>query len=75
MTRGIRILPSGIKGWLCTRGLHWSCFCALLSSGSCSTQIVQSIGDVKVYVFCAEYPSKCNFYHEYSLYFLASCQL
>ncbi|KAF8230518.1 hypothetical protein L208DRAFT_1281641 [Tricholoma matsutake] len=60
--RGKRITPTGIKAWLCNRGLHWSCFCALVSGSSYSTQIVQSAGDGKVYVFCSEYPSKCHFY-------------
>lgn len=60
--RGERITPTGIKAWLRNRGLHWSCFCALVSGSSHSTQIVQSAGDGKVYVFCSEYPSKCHFY-------------
>ncbi|KAF8219489.1 hypothetical protein L208DRAFT_1339696, partial [Tricholoma matsutake] len=57
-----RITPTGIKAWLCNRGLHWSCFCALVSGSLHLTQIVQSAGDGKVYVFCSEYPSKCHFY-------------
>lgn len=61
-----KIVPSSIKNWLRARGLHWSCFCGLVSATSESTQIVQSIGDGKVYVFCSSYPPKCHFYLQLS---------
>ncbi|KAF8241082.1 hypothetical protein L208DRAFT_1229569, partial [Tricholoma matsutake] len=56
------ILPSGIKNWLWARGLHWPCFCGLISGTSHSSQIVQVIGEGNVYAFCSSCPSKCHFY-------------
>jgi len=69
---GKRIVPTGIKNWLRARGLHWSCFCGLLSGASESTQIVQSIGDGKVYVFCSSYPPKCHFYLKLSEIYISA---
>ena len=58
------IVPKGIKDWLRLHGLHWACFCALIADHGSSTsiQIVQSMGDGKVHVFCSLYPPKCHFY-------------
>ncbi|KDR78506.1 hypothetical protein GALMADRAFT_209000 [Galerina marginata CBS 339.88] len=54
------IQPDGIKKWLRSRMLHWSCFCSLITSTSTSTRIVEALnGDI--FVFCHEYPSVCGF--------------
>ncbi|GLB33508.1 hypothetical protein LshimejAT787_0103920 [Lyophyllum shimeji] len=57
-----RIVPKGIKAWLRTRGLHWSCFCPLVSGKSTlSSRIVESL-DGEVLIFCNAYPSNCGFF-------------
>ncbi|KAF8058006.1 hypothetical protein FPV67DRAFT_1525424 [Lyophyllum atratum] len=56
-----RIVPAGIKSWLRNRGLHWPCFCPLISGKSVSARIVES-QQGEVYVFCNEYPSSCGFF-------------
>lgn len=61
--QGKRIVPTGIKSWLRTRGLHWSCFCPLVSGKSTlSTRIVGSFEGGEVLVFCNAYPSNCGFF-------------
>lgn len=66
---GTRIVPTGIKQWLQKRGLHWSCFCALIGGSSTPSRIVESLqGDVLI--FCHHDSSRCGFF---SMFIVALC--
>jgi hypothetical protein len=56
---GIRVLPFRMKTWLRNRGLHWPCFCALISETSVSCQIVRTYSG-QVMARCTD-SSKCEF--------------
>ncbi|KAG6847940.1 hypothetical protein H0H93_004721, partial [Arthromyces matolae] len=63
---GSLILPTGIREYLRTRGVHWPCFCALLlgNGATCSSRIVHSRDTGEVFAFCGRKSSgfDCGFF-------------
>ncbi|KAJ7242719.1 hypothetical protein C8J57DRAFT_1526082 [Mycena rebaudengoi] len=59
--KGVKILASGLKQYLRTRGLFLECFCAFGSDEPRSSQIVVSNVTNDVFGFCHSNPSRCEF--------------
>ncbi|KAF8891919.1 hypothetical protein CPB84DRAFT_1748791 [Gymnopilus junonius] len=63
-TEGRPIMPSGIKNWLYSHGLHWPCFCSLTEEDSLSSWIVKALnGDVFILQFIIKFdvtPKYCH---------------
>ena len=64
MTNGRRIRPQGLRPFLRRHGLHWGCFCSLISDESLSCRIVHTESGL-VIAFCHSYPSACGFRCKY----------
>ncbi|KAG6819958.1 hypothetical protein H0H93_007038 [Arthromyces matolae] len=65
MSNGILILPTGVRGFLRTRGVHWACFCALIlgEGQTCSSRIVHAdSGDVLVFCGRRNAGHDCGFF-------------
>ncbi|KAF9521589.1 hypothetical protein CPB83DRAFT_841147 [Crepidotus variabilis] len=41
---GVKIGPHRLKYWLRSRGLHWPCFCGMLTDTSTSSRIIDTLG-------------------------------
>ncbi|KAF8955029.1 hypothetical protein BDZ97DRAFT_1927504 [Flammula alnicola] len=63
MSRGKRIQPDGLLGWMERRALIWLCICAAAAqTGEARSCRIVEARNGRVYAFCCEYPTKCNFF-------------